>query len=98
MRLSDAEDLAGLGLGQTPRLDDLVDLQCQARLQQLLFGMGQVEIGKDVAAPFLSLDSSSWLVPPFLVVPLGGGQPLPDQRDILVRRRYALLRPTATRT
>src|SRR5262245_42771687 len=25
-------------------------------------------------------------------MPLGGGQPLPDQLDILLRRRYALLR------
>jgi hypothetical protein len=49
MRLLDAEDLAGFGLGEAARLDQLVDLQRQTRLQQLLLGMGQARYAPECA-------------------------------------------------
>src|ERR1043166_2187785 len=42
-----------LRLRQAARLDDLVDLQGQARLQQLLLRVGQAEVGKHIAAASL---------------------------------------------
>ena len=57
VRLLDAKDAASLGLGEATRFDDLVDLQRQTRLQKFLLGMGQIEIGKHVAAPLLRADS-----------------------------------------
>jgi hypothetical protein len=52
VRLLDAEDLAGLGLGQPTILDQLVDLQREARLQQLLFGMGRSRSANTLPLPF----------------------------------------------
>src|SRR5271170_1473180 len=48
--LPDAEDFAGLRLRQAALLDDLVDLQRQAGLEQLLLGIRQAEISEHVAA------------------------------------------------
>jgi hypothetical protein len=45
MRLLDTKDLAGLRLRESARLDDLVDLERQPRLQQVLLSMGQVISG-----------------------------------------------------
>src|SRR3989475_1644008 len=57
VRLLDAKDCSSPGLGEAAVFDDPVYLQREARLQQLLLGMRQVEIGKDIAAPLLRPDS-----------------------------------------
>jgi hypothetical protein len=56
VRLLDAEDLAGHGLREAARLDDPVDLQRQARPEQLLLRVGQGEVGEYVPAPLLRPD------------------------------------------
>jgi hypothetical protein len=58
VRLLDAEELARLRLGQPARLDDLVDLQREPCLQKLLFGIGQAEVGENIAGAFFHSDSS----------------------------------------
>src|SRR5215510_2433449 len=50
MRLLDTENLASLRLGKAARLEDLVDLQRQAGLEQVLFWIWQAEVSEDVAA------------------------------------------------
>jgi len=52
VRLLDPEDFTSLCLGKAACFDQPVDLERQARFQKLLLRMGQVEIGKDVAAAF----------------------------------------------
>jgi hypothetical protein len=44
LRLPDAEDCAGLRLGDLTRLDDAVDLQRQTRLEQFLFRVGKTRV------------------------------------------------------
>src|SRR5262245_5826813 len=56
VRLLDAEDGRSLCLGPAALLDDFVDSHRQARPQQLLLGLRQLEIGKDVAASILRPD------------------------------------------
>ena len=46
------KDFARLRLRQPPRLHDSVGLQRQARLEQVLLGIRQAEIGEHVAARF----------------------------------------------
>src|ERR1700733_4020429 len=58
MRLLDAEELPRLRLGQPARLDDLVDLQREPGLQKLLLGIGQTEVGEDIAGAFFDADFS----------------------------------------
>ena len=55
MRLLDAENFAGIGLLEAAFFDEAVDLQREPRFQELLLGMGQTEVGKNVAAAFLHL-------------------------------------------
>ena len=50
MRLLDAEQVSGLRLRQPALPDDPVDLQRELRLEELLLGIGQAEVGKQVAA------------------------------------------------
>src|SRR5262249_44702143 len=50
MWLLDPEDLARLRLRQTARLDDAVDLQRQASLEEILFRMREPQVREDVAA------------------------------------------------
>jgi len=57
VRLLDAKDCPSPGLGEAAVFDDPVYLQREARLQQLLLGMRQVEIGKDIAAPLVRPNS-----------------------------------------
>src|SRR5437879_11829383 len=57
VRLLDAKDCPSPGLGEAAVFDGLVYLQRETRLQQLLLGMRQVEIGEDIAAPLLRADS-----------------------------------------
>jgi len=56
VRLFDAENLAGFGLGNAPPFDETVDLQREFGFQQFLLRMRQAEIGKNVAAAFLHAD------------------------------------------
>src|ERR1044071_1104170 len=53
MRLLDAEHLTRLALRQPARLDDLVDVQCEPRLEQFLLRVRQAEVGEHVAAALL---------------------------------------------
>src|SRR2546425_1137304 len=55
MRLLNAENLAGIGLLEAPFFDEAVNLKREPRFQELLLGMGQTEVGKNVAAAFLHL-------------------------------------------
>ena len=57
VRLLDAKDFPSPALGEAAVFDDPVYLQREARLQQFLLGMRQVEVGKDIAAPLLRPDS-----------------------------------------
>ena len=49
MGLLDAEDLARFRLGQAALPDVAIDLQGELCLQELLFRVGQAEVGEDVA-------------------------------------------------
>lgn len=44
MRLLDSENLARLGLSEAALLDQTVDLQCPAGLEQFLLGMGKPQV------------------------------------------------------
>ncbi len=57
MRLLDAEDFAGLGLGKAALLDEAVNLQGKAGLDLLALGIGKAEVSKNVAGAFLDRDS-----------------------------------------
>ena len=50
LRLRCAKQIGGLSLGQLTRFDQLGDLQRELRLQQLLFGVLEAHIGKNIAA------------------------------------------------
>ena len=45
LRLGNADDVAGLRLGQLTGLDDAVDVQGEARLELLLFGIREAKVG-----------------------------------------------------
>ena len=49
-RLVDTEDAGGLGLGEFALGEDFVDQEAEAELGAEFFGVGQAEVGKDVAA------------------------------------------------
>src|SRR6266568_108492 len=55
VRLLDAENFASIGLLEAAFFDEAVNLQREPRFQELLLGMGQTEVGKNVAAAFLHL-------------------------------------------
>jgi len=48
--LLDAEDFGDFDLGQAAVLEDGIDLQGELGFEELLFGIGEAEIGEDVAA------------------------------------------------
>jgi hypothetical protein len=52
LRLAYAEDFGDGGLGHAAVLEEGVDLQGELGLEQFLFGMGQAEVGEDVAGAF----------------------------------------------
>jgi hypothetical protein len=52
MRLPDAQNRTGLCLRESPALDQPVDLEREAGLELLPFGVGKTEVGKNVAAAF----------------------------------------------
>jgi hypothetical protein len=56
VRLLDTEDLTGFGLLEAALLDDAVDLESKLGLQELLFGMGETEVGKNISATFFCPD------------------------------------------
>src|ERR1035438_8105958 len=56
MRLPDAQNRAGLCLCEFPFLDQPVDLEREAGLEQLPFGVGKAEVGKNVAATLFDPD------------------------------------------
>ncbi len=59
VRLLDAENLAGFDLLEAAFLDEAVNLERKPGFQEFLFGMGETEVGKDVAAVFLNPDRFS---------------------------------------
>ena len=50
LRLLHAEDFGNLGLRLAAALEDGMDLQGELGLEQLLLGIGEAQIGKDVSA------------------------------------------------
>lgn len=52
LRLLHTENLGDLYLRHAAVFKDPVDLQRQPRLQQILFGIGQTQVGEDVSASF----------------------------------------------
>lgn len=50
MRLLDAKNLPGRRLGESAAFDEPVDLQREACLDLLAFGIGKAKVAKDVAA------------------------------------------------
>ena len=59
VRLLDAEDLAGFGLLEAPFFDEAINMQRQRGFQELLFGMGETEVGKNISTAFLYFDRFS---------------------------------------
>src|SRR5712664_227292 len=53
MRLLDAEDFTGLGLRESPLLDEPVNLQRQIGLEPLALGIRESEIAKDIVTAVL---------------------------------------------
>ena len=78
MRLLDAENLAGFSLLEAAFFDEAIDLQRKLGFQELLLGMWEAKIGKNIAAAFLHTDRcpcfGSHVSSPFLV---GGVPPQP---------------------
>ena len=58
-RLVDAEDSRGLCLGKFALGEDLVDDEAEAELGAEFFGVGQAEVGKDVAGAWYDRSSFS---------------------------------------
>ena len=56
VRLLDAEDLAGIGLLEAAFLDEAVDLEGKLGLQELLLGIRETKVGKNVSAAFFHSD------------------------------------------
>lgn len=99
MRLFDTKRHGSLALCHASLLDDPINLKCQSRFDQMLFRIGQTEIGEDIVAAFgdpgrrfrfpggFGLSHISVL--PFSVISLSLGQPLPHKIDFLFRSRHA---------
>ena len=51
VRLLDAENLAGFSLLEAAFFDEAVDLQSKLGFQELLLGMWEAKVGKNIAAP-----------------------------------------------
>src|SRR5713226_9756510 len=60
VRLLDAENLAGFGLLEAAFFDEAVNLQRKLGFQELLFGMGETEVGKNISTTFFRPDRFSW--------------------------------------
>jgi hypothetical protein len=58
VRLLDAENFSSFGLLEAAFFDKAVNLQREPGFQEFLFGMGQTEVGKNIATAFLCLDGS----------------------------------------
>src|SRR5216683_2799665 len=56
VRLLDAEDLAGFGLLKAAPFNEAVNLKRKLGFQELQFGMGETEIGKNISAAFFHPD------------------------------------------
>ena len=57
MRLLDAEDFTGFGLGKATLPDEAVNLQGEAGLKLLALGIDETEVCKDIASAFFDRDS-----------------------------------------
>src|ERR1035441_3560213 len=62
MRLPDAQNRASLCLCESPVLDQPVDLEREAALELLPFGVGKAEVGKNVAATLFDPDCAVLLL------------------------------------
>src|SRR5260370_17335604 len=63
MRLLDAKDLSRCRLGESTVFDQPVDLQREAGLNLLTFGVGETQVSKNLAAA--SFDPNLAIFPPF---------------------------------
>lgn len=88
VRLLDAQNLAGMRLGEAARLDDLVDLQRQLALSNSCSGFGRSRSAKKLPLPTSAraLAFLGMLVPPVSVKPLRFGEATSDQLHIRLRR------------
>jgi hypothetical protein len=61
LRLCRTKQFRGFGLRLATLLEELVDLDCELRLQQFLLGIPEIEIGKHIAAaPIPHPCASAW--------------------------------------
>lgn len=59
LRLVDFQDASGLDLGESSRANGFRNADRKVCLGQTLFGVGQTDVGEDVAAAFFDLNSFS---------------------------------------
>jgi len=59
VRLIDAENLAGFSLLEAAFFDEAVDLQSKLGFQELLLGMREAKVGKNIAAALLDANGFS---------------------------------------
>jgi hypothetical protein len=76
VRLLDAEDLASFGLLEAATFDEAVNLESKLSFQDLLFRMGEAEVGKDISTAFLCPDWFSYSGSHVSSAFLCGGVPL----------------------
>ena len=60
LRLADAHELAGGGLGQLALMGQPVNLRHDLSLEEVRLRVGQAEIGEDIAAPGVHLNLATW--------------------------------------
>jgi hypothetical protein len=71
VRLRDAENFPGFPLRKVALLDDAVYLQRQLGFQKFLFGVGQAEVGKNIATANLVVSSLAIFRRFFISLPFG---------------------------
>jgi hypothetical protein len=88
VRLFDAQYLSGGRLGKSAILDKPVNLQREAGLNLLTFGVGKAQVPKDVAAAFFDGDLSllPHLIYAFLCSPALPQRAAADELSSIIRR------------